>query len=219
MRETYRDLVSHPERIRGHLAGRAHARPEAVAGPFLRGAARGGRSAPNGGRVRACAAPVAPTDKPAVPVFKQYRESDGKFYFKLASADGRVLLPKPGLRHRSRRRTVGHPSESPRRPRGAGAGAGHARAGREHGRCAERVGGVVDLSASRCGAPARAGCTGAPRETHRHPHLGPRLQYGGGRPGVRRRRLAGADRCRHQQSGRRRRAGVRPRTRHRHGGR
>ena len=30
--------------------------------------------------------------KAALPVFKQYRESDGKFYFKLAAADGRVLL-------------------------------------------------------------------------------------------------------------------------------
>ena len=26
------------------------------------------------------------------PAFKQYREADGRFYFKLAAADGRVLL-------------------------------------------------------------------------------------------------------------------------------
>ena len=30
--------------------------------------------------------------KTPLPVFKQYREADGKFYFKLADAQGRVLL-------------------------------------------------------------------------------------------------------------------------------
>ena len=30
--------------------------------------------------------------KAALPTFKQYREADGKFYFKLAAADGRLLL-------------------------------------------------------------------------------------------------------------------------------
>ena len=30
--------------------------------------------------------------KVALPVFKQYREADGQFYFKLQSADGRLLL-------------------------------------------------------------------------------------------------------------------------------
>ena len=38
------------------------------------------------------AAPKAKTEKAALPVFKQYREADGRFYFKLAAADGRVLL-------------------------------------------------------------------------------------------------------------------------------
>jgi len=36
-------------------------------------------------------APVARA-KPALAVFKQYREADGQFYFKLSAADGRVLL-------------------------------------------------------------------------------------------------------------------------------
>jgi tryptophanyl-tRNA synthetase len=35
--------------------------------------------------------------KAALPVFKQYREADGKFYFKLAAADGRVLLQSAGF--------------------------------------------------------------------------------------------------------------------------
>jgi tryptophanyl-tRNA synthetase len=45
-------------------------------------------------RMVAVAAPVASTAraKPALPSFKQYRETDGRFYFKLAAADGRVLL-------------------------------------------------------------------------------------------------------------------------------
>ena len=38
------------------------------------------------------AAPAAAAKaKVALPTFKQYREADGRFYFKLAAADGRVL--------------------------------------------------------------------------------------------------------------------------------
>ncbi len=35
--------------------------------------------------------------KPALPQFKQYREADGKFYFKLIDGDGRVLLQSIGF--------------------------------------------------------------------------------------------------------------------------
>ena len=35
--------------------------------------------------------------KSALPQFKQYRESDGKFYFKLLDGDGRVLLQSIGF--------------------------------------------------------------------------------------------------------------------------
>lgn len=35
--------------------------------------------------------------KAAMPVFKQYREDDGRFYFKLADADGRLLLQSRGF--------------------------------------------------------------------------------------------------------------------------
>ncbi|MBY0411243.1 MAG: DUF1508 domain-containing protein, partial [Burkholderiaceae bacterium] len=31
------------------------------------------------------------------PAFKQYREADGKFYFKLVAADGRLLLQSTGF--------------------------------------------------------------------------------------------------------------------------
>ena len=42
--------------------------------------------------VAASASPTAAKAKAALPTFKQYREADGKFYFKLAAADGRLLL-------------------------------------------------------------------------------------------------------------------------------
>src|SRR5690606_7252035 len=35
--------------------------------------------------------------KAALPAFKQYREADGKFYFKLVAADGRLLLQSTGF--------------------------------------------------------------------------------------------------------------------------
>jgi tryptophanyl-tRNA synthetase len=37
------------------------------------------------------------TSKIAKPLFKQYRESDGRFYFKLLDADGRLLLQSNGF--------------------------------------------------------------------------------------------------------------------------
>ena len=39
----------------------------------------------------------ASNEKPALPVFKQYREKDGKFYFKLSHANGDVLLQSRGF--------------------------------------------------------------------------------------------------------------------------
>ena len=35
--------------------------------------------------------------KAQLPAFKQYREADGKFYFKLVAADGRLLLQSTGF--------------------------------------------------------------------------------------------------------------------------
>lgn len=42
-------------------------------------------------------ADVSLEHKKALPVFKQYREKDGKFYFKLSHADGHVLLQSKGF--------------------------------------------------------------------------------------------------------------------------
>jgi tryptophanyl-tRNA synthetase len=90
MRAHYADLMAHPERIEeALLVGARKAR--AVATPFLqelRGAV-GLRSMK--AVARAGAATVA-AEAPKLPVFKQYREADGLFYFKLTASDNLVLL-------------------------------------------------------------------------------------------------------------------------------
>ncbi len=88
MRATYVALMADPGKIEGILlAGAAKARK--LSAPFaarLRHAV-GLRNL----RSQAEAKPEK-TVKAALPTFKQYREADGKFYFKLADAQGRVLL-------------------------------------------------------------------------------------------------------------------------------
>jgi tryptophanyl-tRNA synthetase len=42
-------------------------------------------------------AKTAKAEKAALPTFKQYREKDGQFYFKLADAKGHVLLQSLGF--------------------------------------------------------------------------------------------------------------------------
>lgn len=90
MRARYQHLMAHPEEVEAALqAGAAKAR--ALATPFLRelrhavGLASLSMSAATG---------AAEPEKPAIglPQFKQYREADGLFYFKLTAAGGRVLL-------------------------------------------------------------------------------------------------------------------------------
>ena len=90
MRERYADLMAHPERIEQTLIEGA-LKARAVAAPLLREL----REAVGLRRMVALAEPVAAVAakaKATLPVFKQYREADGRFYFKLASADGRLLL-------------------------------------------------------------------------------------------------------------------------------
>ena len=109
MRERYAELMAHPERIEETLQD---------------GAAQGARgwprrSSPNCARRSACAACVAarraaaPTAQPAprgrAPVFKQYREADGRFYFKLVGADGARAAAKPRLRRRAATPASGSP--------------------------------------------------------------------------------------------------------------
>ena len=97
MRERYAELMAHPERIEATLLDGAR-KARAVAAPLLRelreavglrpmvavGAAL--RASLSGSGTLSAALTVKP------PIFKQYREADGRFYFKLAAADGRVLL-------------------------------------------------------------------------------------------------------------------------------
>jgi tryptophanyl-tRNA synthetase len=88
MREAYEALLNDPAKIETILlAGAAKARQ--IATPFM-------------GRLRVAVglrdlrtqsgATSSKAAKVAKPVFKQYRESDGKFYFKLMDAQGRLLL-------------------------------------------------------------------------------------------------------------------------------
>ncbi len=89
MREQYEALIADPARIEATLLAGAE-RARQVATPFLRElrAAVGLRS------LVQAAAPqkAAKAAKAQLPSFKQYRENDGKFYFKLLAADGRLLL-------------------------------------------------------------------------------------------------------------------------------
>ncbi len=89
MRAQYEELIHNPARIEATLLAGAE-RARALATPFIRElrSAVGLRSL---SQVAAAAKP-AKAAKAALPAFKQYREADGKFYFKLVDADGRLLL-------------------------------------------------------------------------------------------------------------------------------
>ncbi len=88
LRERYETLIARPERIEELLlAGAAKAR--AIGKPMVDAArwAVGIRRLTD-----KVASTAAKTEATALPQLKSYRENDGKFYFKLADADGRVLL-------------------------------------------------------------------------------------------------------------------------------
>jgi len=95
MRQHYEHLIAHPEEVEAVLqAGARKAR--ALATPLmqtLRQAvglrALGTRHAADAGKPS--------TARPALPAFKQYREQDGQFYFKLVDAQGTVLLQSKGF--------------------------------------------------------------------------------------------------------------------------
>lgn len=95
LRDHYAQLMAHPAEIEDRLmAGAAKAR--AIATPFLAqlreavGLRRLGAATPG-------VTAKAEKTKVALPVFKQYREADGRFYFKLNAADGRLLLQSGGF--------------------------------------------------------------------------------------------------------------------------
>ncbi len=88
MRAQYDELMAHPEKLEAILQAGAE-RARAIAVPFLKTlrAAVGLRP-----YTQTATTAVAKAEKAALPVFKQYREADGKFYFKLLSAGGELLL-------------------------------------------------------------------------------------------------------------------------------
>jgi tryptophanyl-tRNA synthetase len=94
MRAAYDHYMAHPEEVeRILLAGAAKAR--AIATPFTQKL----RHAVGLRHLSAGAAP-AKTEKAAksaLATFKQYREKDGLFYFKLADASGQLLLQSTGF--------------------------------------------------------------------------------------------------------------------------
>ena len=105
MRAAYDHYMAHPEEVEAILlAGAAKAR--AIATPFthrlrhavgLRNLSEGSGSAfltAPSGRVNASARNHS---KAALPAFKQYREKDGQFYFKLADASGQLMLQSTGF--------------------------------------------------------------------------------------------------------------------------
>ena len=94
LRQRYDDLMAHPERVEEVLqAGAVQAR--AIATPFMRDlrAAVGLRTLAQGIAQKS----TAKAAKTALPSFKQYRERDGKFYFKLMDAQGQLLLQSTGF--------------------------------------------------------------------------------------------------------------------------
>ena len=94
MRARYEHLVTHPEEVEAALqAGARKAR--AIAAPFMRTLRHAVGLRPL--EAPAALAQAAPAPKAALPTFKQYREKDGRFYFKLADAGGQVLLQSKGF--------------------------------------------------------------------------------------------------------------------------
>ena len=94
MREHYQALISHPQEIERLLqAGAEKAR--AVATPFM-GELRHAVGLRNLSTIQAPSSKIKAA-KAAAPAFKQYREKDGQFYFKLLDADARLLLQSQGF--------------------------------------------------------------------------------------------------------------------------
>ncbi|WP_440110375.1 tryptophan--tRNA ligase [Acidovorax sp. BL-A-41-H1] len=94
MRAQYEELINNPARIEQTLLAGAE-RARTLATPFMRElrSAVGLRSLVQA----STATKPAKAAKAALPLFKQYREADGKFHFKLVAADGRLLLQSTGF--------------------------------------------------------------------------------------------------------------------------
>ena len=95
MRERYEQLIAHPEEVE-RLLLRGAEKARAIATPFMSELrhAVGLRSL----QAASGAKPAQPAAKTAASCsFKQYREADGRFYFKLVDAAGQLLLQSRGF--------------------------------------------------------------------------------------------------------------------------
>lgn len=96
LRSQYDDLIAHPDKVETSLRLGAQ-RARNIATPFIAELrhAVGLRSLAVAATTDGPATPTAAKTTP--PAFKQYREADGKFYFKLVDAAGRTLLQSTGF--------------------------------------------------------------------------------------------------------------------------
>lgn len=92
MRATYERLMAHPAEVEALLKQGA-AKARAVATPFSAKL----RHAVGLRALNTQAAATTKAAKVALPSFKQYREADGQFYFKLQDAKGTLLLQSAGF--------------------------------------------------------------------------------------------------------------------------
>ena len=94
MREKYESLIANPAELdRILLAGAEKARQ--LATPFIRELRHAVGLRPLA--LVSGQASAAKDEKPALSTFKQYREKDGQFYFKLVTPQGQVLLQSAGF--------------------------------------------------------------------------------------------------------------------------
>src|SRR5512140_2808406 len=94
MRERHDELIANPAELERILAAGA-AKARSLAAPFLAELRQAvGLRNLSAGTVKAA---PSKTTKAALPSFKQYREADGRHYFKLVDAGGRLLAQSAGF--------------------------------------------------------------------------------------------------------------------------
>ena len=95
MRERYEQLIAHPEEVE-RLLLRGAEKARAIATPFMAELRHAVGLRPL--QAASGAKPAQPATKTAASCsFKQYREADGRFYFKLVDAAGQLLLQSRGF--------------------------------------------------------------------------------------------------------------------------
>ena len=95
MRERYEHLMAHPEEVE-RLLLRGAEKARAIATPFMAALRHAVGLRPL--QATSGAKPAHPATKTAASCsFKQYREADGRFYFKLVDAAGQLLLQSRGF--------------------------------------------------------------------------------------------------------------------------